>query len=195
MTITQPELESRLKAAANALRGPVDPADFKTYVFPVLFWKWISDTWVYEHDEALDELGDDLDDEVEADYHRFEMPEGTSWSEVTGKVKNLGAEIAKAFQRIEKANPRSLAGVFGDASWGNKERLPESALLGLIDAFNELSLDPSTVSHDLLGAGYEYLLKDFADESGKKAGEFFTPRSVVNLLVGILQPEPGRGRV
>jgi type I restriction enzyme M protein len=191
VTITEQELESRLKAAANALRGPVDPADFKTYVFPMLFWKWVSDTWVYEHDRALDELGDDLDDEVEADYHRFDMPDGTLWSEVTGKVKNLGAEIAKAFQRIEKANPRSLAGVFGDASWGNKERLPESALLALIKAFNELPLDPTTVSHDLLGAGYEYLLKDFADESGKKAGEFFTPRSVVNLLVGILQPEAG----
>lgn len=191
MTITQQELESRLWAAANALRGPVDAADFKTYVFPMLFWKWISDTWVYEHDEALDEYGDDLDDEIEADFHRFEMPEGTLWSEVTGKITNLGAEIAKNFQRIEKANPRSLAGVFGDASWGNKERIPESALLGLIKAFNQIRLDPSTVSHDLLGAGYEYLLKNFADESGKKAGEFFTPREVVNLLVGILQPEPG----
>lgn len=191
MTITQQELESRLWDAANALRGPVDPADFKTYVFPMLFWKWISDTWVYEHDEALDEYGDDLDDEIEADYHRFEMPAGTLWSEATGTVTNLGAEIAKTFQRIEKANPRSLAGVFGDASWGNKERIPESALLGLIKAFNQIRLDPSTVSHDLLGAGYEYLLKNFADESGKKAGEFFTPREVVNLLVGILQPEPG----
>lgn len=191
MTITQQELESRLWDAANALRGPVDPADFKTYVFPMLFWKWISDTWVYEHDAALDEYGDDLDDEVEADFHRFEMPEGALWSEATGKVKNLGAEIARTFQRIEKANPRSLAGVFGDASWGNKERLPESALLGLIKAFNKTRLDPSTVSHDLLGAGYEYLLKNFADESGSKAGEFFTPREVVNLLVGILQPQPG----
>ena len=89
MTITQQELESRLWDAANALRGPVDPADFKTYVFPMLFWKWISDTWVYEHDEAIAEFGDELDDEVEADYHRFEMPEGTLWSEATGKVKNL----------------------------------------------------------------------------------------------------------
>ncbi|MEV8378769.1 class I SAM-dependent DNA methyltransferase [Kribbella sp. NPDC056861] len=191
MTITQQELESRLWAAANALRGPVDPADFKTYVFPMLFWKWISDTWVYEHDEAIAQYGDDLDDEIEADFHRFELPEGTLWSEATGKITNLGAEIAKTFQRIEKANPRSLAGVFGDASWGNKERIPESALLGLITAFNQIRLDPSTVSHDLLGAGYEYLLKNFADESGKKAGEFFTPRQVVNLLVGILQPEPG----
>lgn len=191
MAISQQELESRLWDAANALRGPVDPADFKTYVFPMLFWKWISDTWVFEHDQALDEFGDDLDDEIEADFHRFDMPEGTLWSEVTTKVVNLGAEIAKTFQRIEKANPRSLAGVFGDASWANKERIPESALLGLIKAFNRIQLDPSTVSHDLLGAGYEYLLKNFADESGKKAGEFFTPREVVGLLVGILQPEPG----
>ncbi|MFE7000263.1 N-6 DNA methylase [Streptomyces griseus] len=191
MTITQHELESRLWDAANALRGPVDPADFKTYVFPMLFWKWVSDTWAQEHDTAFDRYGDELDDEIEAEFHRFELPEGTRWSEVTEKVTNLGAEIAKTFQRIEKANPRSLAGVFGDASWGNQERIPESALLGLIRAFNKITLDPSTVSHDLLGAGYEYLLKNFADESGKKAGEFFTPREVVNLLVGILQPEPG----
>lgn len=191
MTITQQDLESRLWSAANALRGPVDPADFKTYVFPMLFWKWISDTWAYEHGEAVAEYGNGLTDEIEADFHRFELPEGTRWSEVTTKISNLGAEIAKAFQRIEKANPRSLAGVFGDASWGNKERIPESAVLGLIKAFNEIKLDPSTVSHDLLGAGYEYLLKNFADESGKKAGEFFTPREVVHLIVGILQPQPG----
>lgn len=189
--ITQQELESRLWGAANALRGPVDPADFKTYVFPMLFWKWISDTWNHERAEAIEEFGDDLTDDIEADYHRFELPDGTRWSQVTTKVQNLGAEIAKALLRIEKANPRSLAGVFGDASWGNKERIPESALLGLIGAFNETTLDPDTVSHDLLGAGYEYLLKNFADESGKKAGEFFTPREVVNLIVGILQPEPG----
>lgn len=191
MTITQQELETRLWDAANALRGPVDPADFKTYVFPMLFWKWISDTWAYEHEEAHTVYGDDLDDEIEADFHRFEMPAGALWSEVTTKVKNLGPEIARTFQQIEKANPRSLAGVFGDASWGNQERIPESALLGLISAFNQIRLDPSTVSHDLLGAGYEYLLKNFADESGKKAGEFFTPREVVHLLVGILEPQPG----
>lgn len=191
MTITQQDLETRLWDAANALRGPVDPADFKTYVFPMLFWKWISDTWAYEREEALHEYGNDLDDEIEADFHRFEMPAGTLWSEVTTKVKNLGAEIARTFQQIEKANPRSLAGVFGDASWGNQDRMPESALLGLIKAFNQIQLDPSTVSHDLLGAGYEYLLKNFADESGKKAGEFFTPREVVHLLVGILEPQPG----
>ncbi len=189
--IAQSTLESKLDKAANALRGPVDPADFKNYVFPMLFWKWISDTWVFEHDEAVEEYGDDLDDEIEADFHRFEMPSGTLWSEVTVAVTNLGAEIGKTFRRIEKANPRSLARVFGDAPWADKDRIPEAALLSLISAFNEVDLNPVTVSHDLLGAGYEYLLKNFADESGKKAGEFFTPREVVNLLVGILEPEPG----
>jgi type I restriction enzyme M protein len=189
VTITQQELESRLWSAANALRGPVDPADFKTYVFPMLFWKWISDTWDHEYAEAAEEYGDELTDEIEADYHRFELPDGTHWGQVTIKTSNLGAEIGKAFQRIEQANARSLAGIFGDAAWGNKERIPESALLGLIRAFNEITLDPSTVSHDLLGQGYEYLLKNFADESGKKAGEFFTPREVVNLIVGVLRPE------
>ena len=145
MTITQQELEARLLQAANALRGPVDPADFKTYVFPMLFWKWISDTWEYERAEAVAEYGDEITDEIEADYHRFDLPVGAHWSEVTAKPSNLGAEIGKAFQRIEQANARSLAGIFGDAAWGNKERIPESALTGLIAAFNEITLDPSTV--------------------------------------------------
>lgn len=192
MTITQADLETRLWKAANALRGPVDPADFKTYVFPLLFWKWISDTWDFEHAQASSEYGDELDEEIEADFHNFALPKGTRWAEVTNDTTgNLGAKVARALQRIEQANPTHLANIFGDASWGNTERLPESALLGVIKAFNEVPLNPGTVNTDLLGAGYEYLLKHFADESGKKAGEFFTPRAVVNLLVNILQPEPG----
>ena len=78
MTITQQELEARLLQAANALRGPVDPADFKTYVFPMLFWKWISDTWQYERAEAIGEYADEITDEIEADYHRFDLPAGHS---------------------------------------------------------------------------------------------------------------------
>ena len=191
MPITLGDLESRLWAAANALRGPVDPADFKTYVFPVLFWKWISDSWTWEHAQAVADYGDDVDPEVEADYHRFELPRGTHWAEVTTKTANLGAAIARALGKLEQANPDTLAGVFGDAAWGNKERLPETALIALIDAFNGLTLDPDHVSHDLLGQGYEYLLKNFADESGKKAGEFFTPRQVVSLLIRMLDPKDG----
>jgi type I restriction enzyme M protein len=191
MTITQQDLQARLWGAANALRGPVDPADFKTYVFPMLFWKWISDTWVHEHDEAIAQYDEDLNEEIEADFHRFSVPEDCLWSEVTTKTDNLGSRIAKALGRIEQANAATLANVFGDAAWGNKERLPESALVALIDGFNGIRLDPDSVSHDALGHAYEYLLREFAEASGKKAGEFFTPPGVVHLLVGILNPEPG----
>jgi type I restriction enzyme M protein len=185
------DLERRLWDAANALRGPVDPADFKTYVFPMLFWKWISDTWDWEHAQAVADYGDDVDPEVEADYHKFNLPPGTHWRDVTTKTANLGAAINKALGQIEQANPKELAGMFGDAAWGNKERLPEASLVNLINAFNGMTLNPDEVSNDLLGQGYEYLLKKFADESGKKAGEFFTPRQVVRLLIRILDPQPG----
>ncbi|WP_375479116.1 N-6 DNA methylase [uncultured Jatrophihabitans sp.] len=191
MTIVLQDLEKSLWNAANALRGPVDPADFKTYVFPMLFWKWISDTWAYEHNQAAEKWGDALDDEIEADFHQFELPDGTRWAQVTNSSTTLGAKITKAFGRIEQANPKQLNGIFGDAVWANEDRLPQSALLGLIKAFNEITLNPDTVGHDMLGQGYEYLLKNFADESGKKAGEFFTPRGVTHLLAGILDPQPG----
>lgn len=191
MPLELQELESRLWSAANALRGPVDPADFKTYVFPMLFWKWISDSFDSEHDRAVTEYGPDVDPEVEADFHRFNLPDGTHWRDVTTKTDNLGSRIAKALGRIEQANAESLAGIFGDAAWGNKERLPESSLVGLVDAFTGLDLNPERVAHDVLGQAYEYLLKQFADESGKKAGEFFTPRQVVRLIVRMLDPQPG----
>lgn len=191
MKITQQELESRLWGAANALRGPVDPADFKTYVFPMLFWKWISDTWLHERAQAVADFGDALDDDIEADYHRFVVPEGALWSDVTIKTDNIGHRINKALGQIEQANPDTLANVFGDAAWSNKDRLPEPALVALINAFNGIGLDPDSVSHDALGHAYEYLLKEFAEASGKKAGEFFTPPTVVHLLVNILDPQPG----
>jgi type I restriction enzyme M protein len=185
------DLERRLWDAANALRGPVDPADFKNYVFPMLFWKWVSDNWEWEHSKAIADFGSDVDPEVEADYHHFSLPEGTQWRDVTTRTDNLGSRVAKALGRIEQANPDSLAAIFGDAAWGNKERLPESSLVALINAFNGLSLSPDVVPHDVLGQAYEYLLKNFADESGKKAGEFFTPRQVVRLIIRILDPQPG----
>lgn len=191
MSVSLDDLERRLWDAANALRGPVDPADFKTYVFPVLFWKWISDSYDWERAQAVAEYGEDVDPEVEADFHKFDLPAGTHWRDVTTKTANLGAAIQTALGKIEQANPDSLAGIFGDASWGNKERMPESALVNLINAFNGLVLNPDEVSHDLLGQGYEYLLKNFADESGKKAGEFFTPRQIVRLLIRILDPQSG----
>jgi type I restriction enzyme M protein len=188
---SQQELESRLWDAANSLRGPVDPADFKAYVFPLLFFKWVSDTWAMEHERAVVDFGDDLSGQAEADYHRFDIPEGCHWDDLRATTTNVGVKLQKVLGRLEEANPTKLAGIFGDVAWANKERLPEPALLNLIDTFDGLTLNPEAVSNDLLGAAYEYLLKQFADESGKKAGEFFTPRAVVNLLVHLLDPQPG----
>ncbi|WP_348981991.1 type I restriction-modification system subunit M N-terminal domain-containing protein [Brachybacterium epidermidis] len=182
MTISQQHLESRLWSAANALRGPVAHADFMTYMFPMLFWKWISDTWTWEHEQAVADFGDALNDEIEADYHRFDLPEGTHWNDVArSTLPNLGARIQKALDKIAQANAEKLAGIFGDAAWGNKERLPEEHLRNLISSFDGLNLNPDEVSHDMLGQAYEYLLKYFAEGAGQKAGEFFTPRQVVSL--------------
>ncbi|SDL13310.1 type I restriction-modification system subunit M [Tessaracoccus oleiagri] len=189
--MTQQRLESVLWGAANALRGPVDPGDFKAYVFPVLFFKWISDTWDYWHQIAVDEWGDDLTDEIEADdYQPFIIPPGWHWDDVHQTVNHTGVKLNDALQRIESANP-GLAGVFGDVKWANTDRLPETALVALLDAFHGVQLDPDHVEGDMLGAAYEYLLREFAEASGKKAGEFFTPRHVVHLLVKILAPKPG----
>ena len=189
MVMTQGVLENRLLAAANCLRGPIDPADFKNYVFPMLFWKWLSDKWQWEHDQAVADFGEDVDPEVEDDYHQFAIPDGALWGQVTTRPTNIGVAINKAMGRIEQTNPDRLAGIFGDAVWGNKDRLPEPNLVNLIGVLDGMTLSPDHVSNDLLGAAYEYLLRDFADSSGQKAGEFFTPRSVVRLLVDVLNPQ------
>lgn len=193
--LTQRELESKLWDAANALRGPVDAGDFKAYVFPVLFFKWISDTHDYWHQKAVADWGEDLTDDIEAsDYQPFAVPAGHHWNDVHSTSVNVGVALNKALQNIELANPE-LAGVFGDVNWANKDRLPENVLFELLDAFHETPLDPDSVKGDMLGAAYEYLLREFAEASGKKAGEFFTPRHVVHLLVRILQPQPGESLV
>ena len=189
--LSQHELEARLWAAANSLRGPVDPADFKSYVFPLLFLKWVSDTWELEHAEAIADFGEDIDQEEEADYHRFVIPDGCHWSDLRTVSVNVGVTLQNILQRLEEANPQSLAGIFGDVSWANKERLPEPSLLKLIDAFDGLKLNREVVPNDMPGSAYEYLLRQFADTSGKKAGEFFTPRAVVKLLIQVLSPQEG----
>jgi len=187
--LTQRQLEQSLWSAANALRGPVDPGDFKAYVFPVLFYKWISDVYDYRHAEALEDLGDDWSQAQEdEEYQTFVIPEGAHWDDTFDVTKNTGTKLNKALVAIQEANPGKLAGVFGDVNWSNQERIPQPALRSLIHVFDKLTLDPAHVSGDMLGSAYEYLLREFAEASGKKAGEFFTPRHVVHLLVKILHP-------
>src|SRR5437762_6070084 len=107
-TLSQQELESRLWAAANSLRGPVDPADFKAYIFPLLFFRRISDTWDDEHDRAQADFGVDLTAEVEADYHRFQIPGGCHWPDLRRLAENVGVGLQNVLDRIQQANPETL---------------------------------------------------------------------------------------
>lgn len=188
-TITLGELESHLWEAANILRGPVDAADFKTYVFPLLFFKRISDVHDEEYAAALAESGGDEEYAVFPQNYRFQIPAGCHWNDVRVVTSNVGQALQKAMRGIEKANPETLYGIFGDAGWTNKDRLPDSLLRDLLEHFSRISLGNEAAETDILGQSYEYLIKKFADLTNKKAGEFYTPRPVVRLMVKILGPQ------
>jgi len=185
--ITLSALESHLWAAANILRGsPVDRTDWKSYILPLLFFKRICDVWDEEFAEALETYGEDY-----ADEHWFQVPEDCHWMAVRQTPANVGTALQNALRGIEAANQKHLYGVFGDAQWTNKDRLPDALLKDLIEHFSGLSLGNRQVTGDVMGAAYEYLIKKFADATNKKAGEFYTPRSVVRLMVNILAPREG----
>lgn len=189
--ITLPELEQYLGRAADLLRGSIDQADFKAYIFPLMFFKRISDVYVEEFEQALEESGGDHEYATFAENHRFAIPDGNLWSEVREKTENVGTALQTAFREIEKANPETLYGIFGNANWTNKDKLPDRKLADLIEHFSTKTLSNANVAPDVFGNAYEYLIKRFADQSNKKAGEYYTPRSVVGLLVNILDPTEG----
>ncbi len=189
--VTQAELEAHLWESANILRGPIDQADFKSYVFPLLFLKRISDVYDEEFQQALEESDGDVAYAGFSENHRFQIPEGAHWSEIRERTENIGQAIQSAMRAIEQANPNKLYSIFGDTHWTNKERLPDALLRDLVDHYSKLPLSNGRVEPDVLGNAYEYLIKKFADLSNKKAGEFYTPRSVVKMLVNILDPQEG----
>ncbi len=176
------KLEQYLGKAAWILKGPVDAADFKIFIFPLLFFKRISDVYDEEFQVALEESGNDADYASLAELHRFIIPKDCHWNDVRQKTVNVGKALQNAFREIEKANPDLLYGIFGDAPWTNKEKLPDELLINLIEHFSQYNLCNSAVEPDILGQAYEYLIKQFADLTNKKAGEFYTPRSVVHLI-------------
>ncbi len=184
-------LESHLWEAANILRGPVDASDFKTYVFPLLFFKRISDVYDEEYATALAESGGDEEYALFPQNYRFQIPEGCHWSDVRVVTTNVGQVLQKAMRGIEKANPETLYGIFGDAAWSNKDRLPDSLLRDLIEHFSSIALGNCAAQTDILGQSYEYLIKKFADLTNKRAGEFYTPRPIVRLMIKILDPKEG----
>lgn len=189
--ISQQELESYLWGAAVLLRGLIDAGDYKQFIFPLLFYKRISDVWDEEYEAALSDSDGDLSYAQFSENHRFQIPEGAHWKDVRQIPKNVGAALQKAMRAIETANPEMLDGIFGDAPWTNRERLPDETLKNLIEHFSTQTLSVANVPEDELGNAYEYLIKKFADDSGHTAAEFYTNRTVVHLMTQLLAPQPG----
>lgn len=189
--MTQQELEKYLWGAATALRGTIDAGDYKQYIFPLLFFKRISDVYDEEFANALAESNGDLEYAAFAENHHFQIPNGAHWNDVREKTVNIGAALQEAMRAIEQANPDTLFGIFGDASWTNKDRLSDAILTDLIEHFSQHKLNISNVPDDQLGNAYEYLIKEFADDSGHTAAEFYTNRTVVKLMTLIMDPKPG----
>lgn len=189
--ITLSQLEQYLSKAAWILKGPVDASDFKVYIFPLLFFKRISDVYDEEYQIALDESNGDEEYASLPEFHRFEIPEGCNWLDVREQTTNVGQAIEYALRGIEQSNQEYLYGIFGDAQWSNKNKLSDALLINLIEHFSQYDLGNKNVEPDMLGQAYEYLIKHFADLTNKKAGEFYTPRSVVHLLGLILDPHEG----
>ena len=189
--LSQQQLESYLWGAATILRGLVDAGDYKQFIFPLVFYKRLSDVWDEDYARALaaydgaEELA-----RTEAD-ERVVVPAGAHWNEARAVAKNVGRAIQNAMRAIEAANPDRLDGIFGDAPWTNKERLPDHTLKNLLEHFSRHTLSLVNVPEDELGNAYEYLIKQFADDSGHTAQEFYTNRTVVHLMVQMLDPQPG----
>lgn len=191
---TSHKLFLHLFEACNILRGPINQDEFKTYVIPILFFKRISDIYDEETLLAQEQYGDDVVDFDEDEIHKFMIPDGCHWSDVHEKSENVGVAIVNAMTGIERANPDTLSGLFSsfdDANWTDKTKLSDDRLKRLVEHMHSLKVGNMNYSADVMGDAYEFLIKKFADLSKKNAGEFYTPRSVVSLLVKILAPKPG----
>ncbi|MFF0243115.1 N-6 DNA methylase [Rhodococcus pyridinivorans] len=208
MTVTQQEIENRLWDAADELRVAMPEAQYSSVIFPLMFWKYLSDTWEHQHEvflaeneDLLDELSEDEAREIEyRDYQSFEIPlihPGTvherraSWASILATITQpgLGQRVRASLQAIETANPDKFSRLFGSMTWTSEEVLSGEVLAAVMQAMDRTpKMHEGNMSHDVLGGAYEYLLKRFSDGSGTRAGQFFTPREVVELLVEILDP-------
>lgn len=189
--MTIDELKSYLWQSAVLLRSNIDAGAYKQYIFPLMFFKRICDVYDEETEAAIDEYGDDIDLYPETELHTFVIPKGHHWKDIRQVTEDVGAAIVAAFREIEKANGEKMIGIFGDGAWTNKNRLPDRLLKDLLEHFSSKTLSLANCPEDELGQGYEYLIKQFADDSGHTAQEFYTNRTVVHLMTEILQPQSG----
>ncbi len=191
---TSQRLFSHLFEACNILRGPINQDEYKSYVTPILFFKRLSDVYDEETARALEESGGDEEYASFPENHRFIIPEGCHWNDVRERSENVGSAIVNAMVGIERANPDTLYGVFSsfdDANWTDKSKLSDERLKDLVEHMSKIKVGNANYSADVMGDSYEYLIKKFADLSKKNAGEFYTPRPVVRLMVRLLAPQAG----
>lgn len=187
--ISQEELESYLWGSAVLLRNHIDAGSYKQYIFPLLFFKRLNDVFEEETENAVKENGPEAANWEEI--HSYQIPEGSHWDDVRNVPQDVGKAIVSAFRAIEKANDEKLHGIFGDGTWTNKNRLPDRLLKDLLEHFSTKTLSIANCPEDELGQGYEYLIKQFADDSGHTAQEFYTNRTVVHLMTEMLKPQSG----
>jgi type I restriction enzyme M protein len=205
MKLTLQQLEAHLWGAANILRGKTAGQDYKNYILSLMFYKRLCDQWECEADDAIAELerqqGRAFSEKEKAVFrkrgeHRFQIPDGSRWGDVKAASTNLGEVLTKAMRAVANANDE-LRGVF-TVDWNQpapdgsgKPLIANEVVHALVQHFDEHDLSNRSVPPDVLGRAYEYLIKQFADDAGAKAGEFFTPPEVVDTLVRILEPRPG----
>ena len=197
--ITLDELERYLWQAAVDLRGQIDAAAYKDYIFPLVFFKRICDVRDEEYAKYVEEGGDEYA-EMMMQESPIQIPKDAHWNKVFNTTEDIGQALVDAFRQIELANPGKnidgrkvggLEGVFGDkAIWTNKNKMPDHIIRNLLNSFNKLTLSLAACPADEMGTGYEYLIGQFANDAGHTAQEFYTNRTVVELMAEILQLQP-----
>lgn len=200
--ISLDELEKYLWGAAVLLRGQIDATSYKEYIFPLVFFKRICDVFDEAYKDAM--ILSDGDAEfarADAEQRVAIVPLGAHWDDVREVTENIGQALVTALTRIEQANPAQefyghkvggLSGIFGPKQiWTNKDNMPDRLIADLLEHFSQLNLSLAACPADEMGTGYEYLVGKFADDAGHTAQEFYTNRTVVDLMAEMLQPKPG----
>jgi len=199
--LTLQNLESVLWSCADILRGELSAAEYKDYIFGLLFLKRLNDEFDEERGIRNKEFVEQgmVTEEVEmllndsAIYETFYVPESARWAKLKNLNLNVGPELDKAFKALEdEPKNAELIGVLTTANYNDKERVPDKKLSQLLLVLDTINLENSNLaSEDILGDAYQYLIKQFADEGGKKGGEFYTPTEIVKTMVNVLKPQEG----
>ena len=197
--ISLDEMKQFLWGAATRLRGQIDAAGYKEYIFPLLFFKRISDVYDEQYSDFVCEGGEEYAN-MQAEEFVIRIPDGAHWKDVREVTENVGQRLVEAFIAIEQANPGKemdgriiggLEGIFGPKDgWTNKAKMPDHIITSLIEDFSRYNLSLASCPADEMGQAYEYLVGKFADDAGNTAQEFYTNRTVVTLMAEILQPKP-----